>query len=134
MVVSLSLRNMFREGGYVFRYIVAGLVGNGIVLVFYYFLSFLLHFSVGGSFLISIILAFPISFWLSRSWSFRSNSPLVRSIFFFAALYSISAFLQFLIIFCGIYLGLPHQVAVPFGQLTAAVLFYLAQRFLVFNA
>lgn len=117
----------------VLRYLAAGVLGNGLVLVVYYALSLGLEWPPHPAFMTANACILPISFLLSRNWSFRSQVPLGRAFLQFCTGYSASFLLQSTTLYVGLQLSIPHVILVPVGQVIAVVFFYSLQRFVIFT-
>lgn len=124
--------NVLAETGTAARYILAGLVGNGLVLLTHYLFSLGLGWDPRISFTSACACVLPIAFLLSRNWSFRSDAPLKRAFLLFCGGYGASFLLQFGILYLGLVLGIRHEIVVPTGQVLAVLFFYSVQRFVIF--
>jgi putative flippase GtrA len=122
-----------REGGQALRYAVAGVFGNVLVYLVYILLTLAMGVSPNLAFALSCLLVLPLSFLISRSWTFRSDVPLARAFPAFVAGYLASYLLQALMLYAGLRLtNLSHTFILPIAQGSAIAFFFALQRLVIF--
>lgn len=123
-----------REGGTALRYVVAGIFGNLLVYAVYLALTALAGLSPNLGFALACLVVLPVSFLISRSWTFRSDVSAVRAFPAFVTGYAASYLLQASVLWAGVaYTSLPHQFIVPLAQVGAIAFFFALQRLVIFN-
>ena len=123
-----------REGGQVLRYLVAGAFGNLLVYLIYLALTLGMGLAPNPGFAIACLVVLPISFVISRSWTFRSDVSPVRAFPAFVGGYFASYLLQASALWAGTsFTSIPHACIVPMAQVGAIVFFFGLQRMVIFN-
>ncbi|MCC0019205.1 MAG: GtrA family protein [Rhodobiaceae bacterium] len=122
-----------KEAGAFGRYIVSGVIGNVLVLFAYYSFTFLLDWRPGFSFTIACAIILPITFLLSRNFTFRSEKNIARAFKMFLLGYMASFLFQFGVLTVGLFLGFQHTLIIPIGQLLTVIFFFTLQRFFIFG-
>lgn len=117
----------------ILRYVTSGLIGNGLVLIVYFSLTLMIGLQPRVSFVAACAIICPISFWLSRNWTFSSKVAVLSAFALFLAGYITSAAFQLGVLHVGLLTGMSHAIAVPFAQGLAALMFYLLQRIIIFT-
>lgn len=117
-----------------FRYVLAGIFGNLLVYLIYLALTLVAGLTPNPGFALACLIVLPISFVISRSWTFRSGVSPLRAFPAFVAGYGASYLLQASALWAGTaYTSLPHPLIVPLAQVGAIVFFFALQRLVIFR-
>lgn len=115
------------------KYIIVGLLANGILLIIYYILTFIANFEPKSALFFASAIGLALSYVANREWTFQApstnGSPALR----YLVGYSASFALQWLILHVGTdKFGLAHQWVVIAGLGIASICFFQLQRHWVF--
>jgi putative flippase GtrA len=129
---ALELR---REGGQLLRYALAGVFGNVLVYLVYLLLASGVGVRPNPAFALACILILPVSFFISRNWTFRADVSARRAFPAFVAGYFASYLLQAAAFQAGMtFTSLPPAIVLPLAQAGAIAFFFALQRLVIFAA
>ena len=114
------------------RFILVGVISNGVAFVAYLLLALVIQPVLAMTFLYGV--GFIVSFIGNRSFTFNHTSALVPTVLRFTIMHIVLYTLRYCMFnYFVIYLYLPHQLVQAFATIFMAILSYTASRRLVFR-
>ena len=127
---SLILRNVLNHQ--LTRFILVGVASNGIAYLAYILMALVIRPVVAMSILYAV--AFVLSFWGNRTFTFNHKSGLLQTVFRFTLMHALLFSLQYGMHSYGVsYLGYPHQAVQAVSTILIGILSYIISRKLVFR-
>jgi putative flippase GtrA len=114
------------------RFILVGVISNGVAFVAYLLLALVIKPVVAMTFLYGV--GFIVSFIGNRSFTFNHTSALVPTVLRFTLMHLVLYALRYgMFDYFVTYLRLPHQLVQAFATVAMAILSYTASRRFVFH-
>ncbi len=121
--------------GSFFKYCLVGAGNTAIGLSVIYLAMGVLQLPAASANAVGYALAFAVSFWLNRVWTFRSTAPVGKSLASFAVLCAIGYTLNLAAVMTAIHgAGVDPYIAQLFGVAVYALFVFAGSRFVVFRA
>jgi putative flippase GtrA len=114
------------------RFILVGVISNGVAFVVYLLLALVIRPVVAMTFLYGV--GFIVSFVGNRSFTFKNSSALVPTVLRFTLMHLVLYTIRYGVFsYFVTYLCLPHQVVQGFATVVMGILSYSLSKRLVFH-